>query len=170
MVIELETGKPITETQLQKYINVANQEVREQEIEVHEHMDFMVRIGLYEEFVKDLKIVNHVEKINYIMLLEERQKKDSGNKNLIVSLSNNIVRISAHKGTMVTNIAFLAKTKHMLEEEEEKKKKSGKTTAEIIINNDELPLNEAPNNQDENLEELIDTATNRININEDRIA
>lgn len=171
LVIELETGKQISEAQLEKLINVANQEVREQEIEVHTHMEFMVRIGLYEEFIKDKNILNHIQKINYMMLLEERRRKEKGNKNLIMGLSNTMLRITAEKRNMITSIAFLMKIKH-LQEENERKKSSGGKTAEILIdgNTTTIPIDQAPTEEKDEVLELAESSIQRIDISEDRIA
>lgn len=114
--INFHTGREITEGQLKELVEMAKKEVREQQIEVDKHMEHMVKIGLYVDSMNNQEQLSTVQAIIYSMILEEAVKDgDIKNKNLILAMSNTLKNIIAAKDTIVTNIAFLTKTRHVFE-------------------------------------------------------
>lgn len=114
--IQFHTGREISEGQLRELVELAKKEVREQQIEVDKHMEHMVKIGLYVDSMNNQEQLSTVQAIIYSMILEEAVKEgELKNKNMILAMSNTLKNIIAAKDTIVTNIAFLTKTRHVFE-------------------------------------------------------
>ncbi len=114
--IHFHTGREISDGQLAELVEMAKKEVREQQIEVDKHMEHMVKIGLYVDSMNNQEQLSTVQAIIYSMILEEAVKEgDLKNKNMILAMSNTLKNIIAAKDTIVTNIAFLTKTRNVFE-------------------------------------------------------
>jgi hypothetical protein len=116
-VIEFETGKRLTLDELKPIIELAKREVKEQKIQVDMHMDYMVRIGLYEDSMIQHDQLTIVEKMIFGMIIKEGVKpQDIVNQNLILNAANTLTKVMAAKSNTITNIGFLSKTKMILEQ------------------------------------------------------
>jgi hypothetical protein len=114
--INFHTGREISEGQLGELVEMAKKEVREQQIEVDKHMEHMVKIGLYVDSMNNQEQLSTVQAIIYSMILEEAVKQgELKNRNMILAMSNTLKNIIAAKDTIVTNIAFLTKTRNVFE-------------------------------------------------------
>lgn len=114
--IEFHIGRRISDKQLNDLIDIAKREVREQQIEVDQHMEHMVKLGLYVDTMNNHEQLNTVQQIIFGGILEEEVKPiDQKNMNKILAMANTLKNIIAAKDTLVTNIAFLAKIKNVYE-------------------------------------------------------
>ena len=180
--IEFETGKQITPYQLKELVELARKEVREQQIEVDVHMENMVKFGLYTDAMSQHEKLTTVENIIYTMIIEEAIKPDGEkNRNLILAMSNSLNKVFDTKDRMVTNIAFLTKTKAIWEQKmNDNNEKKG---APIVINKPSDPgssgtetIKEEPKaaimikNQKRDVEELIEKAIDPRELEQGRVA
>lgn len=130
-VIEFETGKRLSLDELKPVIEVAKREVKEQQIQVDMHMDYMVRIGLYEDTMKQHSQLTTVEKLIFGIIINEGVKpKDIMNKNLIMNAATVLTKVMAAKSNTITNIGFLSKTKMILEQGVSDKEEKGSIIVE----------------------------------------
>ena len=114
--IQFHTGQIVSLNQLTELVELAKREVREQQIEVDQHMEHMVKIGLYTDTMNNHEQLTTIEQIIYSMILEESVKsEDKKNTNKILAMSNTLKGIIAAKDGLVTNIGFLAKIKNVYE-------------------------------------------------------
>lgn len=134
-VVEIETGKELTMDQLIPLIDQAKREIQEAEIMVNVHMDYMVRVGMYESSIREDKMLEFIERLIFGMILKEHTKPDEDkNENLILNATEKFLKVVATKSNIITNIGYLSKAKEMLEN---KDKDEGKTT--ILIENEKNP-------------------------------
>lgn len=134
-VVEIETGKELTMDQLLPLIDQAKREIQEAEIMVNTHMDYMIRVGLYESSIREDKMLEFIERLIFGMILKEHTKPDDDkNENLILNATEKFLKVVATKSNIITNIGYLSKAKEMLEHKDEKE---GKTT--ILIQNEKNP-------------------------------
>ena len=116
-VIEFETGKRLTLDELKPVIEIAKREVKEQQIQVDMHMDYMVRIGLYEDTMKQHSQLTVLEKMIFGLIMNEGVKpQDMMNKNFILNAATVLTKVQMAKSNTITNIGFLSKTKMILEQ------------------------------------------------------
>lgn len=116
-VIEFETGKRLSLDELKPVIEIAKREVKEQQIQVDMHMDYMVRIGLYEDTMKQHSQLTVLEKMIFGLIINEGVKpKDLMNGNFILNAATTLTKVMAAKSNTITNIGFLSKTKMILEQ------------------------------------------------------
>lgn len=116
-VIEFETGKRLTPDELKPVIDIAKREVKEQQIQVDMHMDYMVRIGLYEDTMVQHDQLTIVEKMIFGLIMNEGVKpKDIMNKNFLLNAATVLTKVQAAKSNTITNIGFLSKAKMILEQ------------------------------------------------------
>lgn len=116
-VIKFETGKDLTLNELKPLIEVAKREVKEQQIQVDKHMDYMIRIGLYEDTMKQHYQLSTVEKMIFGMIVAEYNKPaEERNDNLILNASVVLTKVHTSKNNTITNIGFLSKAKAILEQ------------------------------------------------------
>lgn len=114
--IQFHTGKTINENQLEKLVEIAKKEVREQQIEVDKHMEHMVKMGLYVDTMNNYEQLNTVQQILFSMILEEEVKPpEEKSVNKILAMSSTLKNIITGKDSLVTNIGFLAKIKNVYE-------------------------------------------------------
>jgi hypothetical protein len=131
-VVEIETGKELTMDQLTPLIEQAKREIQEAEIIVNTHMDYMIRVGMYESSIREDKMLEFIEKLIFGMILKEHRRPDEDkNENLILNATEKFLKVVATKSNIITNIGYLSKAKEMLENRDENE---GKTT--ILIQND----------------------------------
>lgn len=115
-VIEFEIGKRLTLDELKPVIELAKREVKEQQIQVDIHMDYMIRIGLYEDTMKQHGMLTILEKMIFGLIIAEGVKpKDIMNKNFLLNAGTTLTKIMAAKSNTITNIGFLSKAKNILE-------------------------------------------------------
>ena len=175
--IEFETGKQITPYQLKELVELARREVREQQIEVDVHMENMVKFGLYADAMSQHEKLTTVENIIYTMIIEEAVKGDGKNRNLILAMSNSLNKVFDTKDKMVTNIAFLTKTKAMWEQKMEGGNNNEKK-GPIIINKPDSSGTETKEpkaaimikNQKQDVEDLIEKAIDPKELEQGRVA
>src|SRR5687768_6764427 len=116
-VIEFETGKRLTLDELKPVIEAAKREVKEQQIQVDMHMDYMVRIGLYEDNMQQHSQLTTIQKMIFGLIMNEGVKpKDLMNKNFLLNAATVHTKVVAAKNNVITNIGFLSKTKAILEQ------------------------------------------------------
>lgn len=114
--IQFHTGKTINESQLERLVEIAKKEVREQQIEVDKHMEHMVKMGLYVDTMNNYEQLNTVQQILFSMILEEEVKPpEEKSVNKILAMSSTLKNIITGKDSLVTNIGFLAKIKNVYE-------------------------------------------------------
>lgn len=114
--IQFHTGKTINENQLERLVEIAKKEVREQQIEVDKHMEHMVKMGLYVDTMNNYEQLNTVQQILFSMILEEEVKPpEEKSVNKILAMSSTLKNIITGKDSLVTNIGFLAKIKNVYE-------------------------------------------------------
>ena len=115
--IEFETGKTIDSNQLDELVEIAKREMREQQIEVDVHMEYMVKIGLYTDAMNHHEMLSTIEKVIYGMIIDEARKPgNEKNRNIILAMSNTLTKVFDTKDKTITNIAFLTKTKAIWEQ------------------------------------------------------
>ena len=114
--IDFHTGKKVTEQQLEDLVEMARKEVREQQIEVDKHMEHMVKIGLYTDTMNNHEMLVTIEQMLFSMILAEQAKSpEDRNVNQFMAMSNTLKGIIAAKDNIITNIAFLTKTRSVFE-------------------------------------------------------
>lgn len=168
--IEFETGRIVTKSELDNLIEAAAREVREQQIEVDKHMEYMVKLGLYTDTMNNHYMLSTVEKIIYTMIMEEQAKPpDDKSTNKILAMSNTLKNIIQAKDGLVTNIGFLAKIKNVYE--------NTTTTNNNNENNNEEPvieLNKKVNvmikDQKTDINKLIDETIDKKELENNRVA
>lgn len=116
-VIEFETGKRLTLDELKPLIDLAKREVKEQQIQVDEHMNYMVRIGLYEDNMQQHTQLTTISKMIFGLIINEGVKPDDiKNKNFLLNAATTYTKVIAAKNNVITNIGFLSKTRSILEQ------------------------------------------------------
>ena len=116
-VIKFETGKELTLTELHPLIELAKKEIKEQQIQVDEHMDYMIRIGLYQDTMKHHSQLTMVEKMIFGLILSEYNKPEvDRNNNFILNAGTVLTKIHTAMNTTITNIGFLSKAKSIIEQ------------------------------------------------------
>lgn len=114
--IQFHTGQNITLNQLGELVELAKKEVREQQIEVDKHMEYMVKLGLYTDTMNNHEMLVTIEQMLFSEILAEQNKpEDKRSVNKILAMSNTLKGIIAAKDGLVTNIGFLAKIKNVYE-------------------------------------------------------
>lgn len=162
--IELETGKLITKSQLEELVQMALREVREQKIEVDVHMDYMVKVGLYEDAMKHHEMLSVLERVIYSEIIEEAVKKgDEKNRNMMLAMTNTLTKVFAAKDNNITNIGFLSKTRAIWEQGSKENQENASGTAEpkasIIIKN-----------QKQDIDKLIEQSIDKKELENNRVA
>jgi len=166
--INFHTGREVTETQLRELIDLAKREVREQQIEVDQHMEHMVKIGLYTDTMNNHEMLVTIEQLIFSEILAEQNlPSEKKNMNKILAMSNTLKNIIAAKDSLVTNIGFLAKIKNVYEN----------TQAVDLDNPNNLPaieLNKKVNvmikDQKTDVNKLIDEAIDTKELENNRVA
>ena len=167
--INFHTGREVTETQLKELIELAKREVREQQIEVDQHMEHMVKIGLYTDTMNNHEMLVTIEQILFSEILAEQNlPSEKKNMNKILAMSNTLKNIIAAKDSLVTNIGFLAKIKNVYENTQ---------SAADLNNPNNLPaieLNKRVNvmikDQKTDVNKLIDEAIDTKELENNRVA
>lgn len=154
--IELETGKSVSDSELAKYINMARQQIKEQQKEVEVYSEYMIRIGLFENLMKSEYVLSMLEKYNFARFLEEVNKKGDADINKMVNLSSVIIKIEAAKRNTIQDLGYLTKAK------------------QIIENNNPDTLNKRTqimlDDHEKSVEELVEQSTNKIDLEDNRVA
>ena len=166
--INFHTGREVTETQLKELIELAKREVREQQIEVDQHMEHMVKIGLYTDTMNNHEMLVTIEQMLFSEILAEQNlPSEKKNMNKILAMMNTLKNIIAAKDSLVTNIGFLAKIKNVYEN----------TQAPDLDNPNNLPaieLNKRVNvmikDQKTDVNKLIDEAIDTKQLENNRVA
>jgi hypothetical protein len=166
--INFHTGREVTEVQLKELIDLAKREVREQQIEVDQHMEHMVKIGLYTDTMNNHEMLVTIEQMLFSEILAEQNlPSEKKNMNKILAMSNTLKNIIAAKDSLVTNIGFLAKIKNVYEN----------TQAPDLDNPNNLPaieLNKRVNvmikDQKTDVNKLIDEAIDTKELENNRVA
>jgi hypothetical protein len=121
-MIEIKTGHQLTEPQLKQLLEVASQQIRENEIEVDNHMEFMVKFGLYLDAMKDqqrldllLEMLQALAIKKYHATMQEGSAKDYTNS--IVAISGVMAKLIDQKTVLITHMGFLKKTRALIEQE-----------------------------------------------------
>jgi len=167
--INFHTGREVTETQLKELIELAKREVREQQIEVDQHMEHMVKIGLYTDTMNNHEMLVTIEQMLFSEILAEQNlPSEKKNMNKILAMSNTLKNIIAAKDSLVTNIGFLAKIKNVYENTQ---------SAADLNNPNNLPaieLNKRVNvmikDQKTDVNKLIDEAIDTKELENNRVA
>jgi hypothetical protein len=122
-MIEIKTGHQLTKDQLLKLIEVAKQQVAENEIEVNKHMEFMVRFGLYLDAMRDqgrleifLEMLQALAIKKYHATMQDGSVKDYTNS--IVAIAGVMAKLVDQKTSLITHMGFLTKTRAMIERED----------------------------------------------------
>lgn len=116
-VIKFETGKDMTLNELKPLIESAKKEIKEQQIQVDEHMDYMIRIGLYQDTMKHHSQLSMLERMLFGMILAEYNKPEADrNNNFILNAMEKLTKIHASMNNTITNIGFLSKAKSIIEQ------------------------------------------------------
>ena len=116
-VIKFETGKDLTINELKPLIESAKKEIKEQQIQVDEHMNYMIQIGLYQDTMKHHSQLTMVEKMIFGMIVAEYNKPvEDRNNNLILNASTVLTKIHTSMNNTITNIGFLSKAKSIIEQ------------------------------------------------------
>ena len=116
-VIKFETGKDLNLNELKPLIESAKKEIKEEQIQVDEHMDYMIRIGLYHDTMKHHSQLTMVEKMIFGMIVAEYNKPiEDRNNNLILNASTVLTKIHTSMNNTITNIGFLSKAKSIIEQ------------------------------------------------------
>ena len=166
--INFHTGREVTEVQLKELIELAKREVREQQIEVDQHMEHMVKIGLYTDTMNNHEMLVTIEQLIFSEILAEQNlPSEKKNMNKILAMSNTLKNIIAAKDSLVTNIGFLAKIKNVYEN----------TQSADLDNPNNLPaieLNKRVNvmikDQKTDVNKLIDEAIDTKELENNRVA
>ena len=166
--INFHTGREVTEVQLKELIELAKREVREQQIEVDQHMEHMVKIGLYTDTMNNHEMLVTIEQLIFSEILAEQNlPSEKKNMNKILAMMNTLKNIIAAKDSLVTNIGFLAKIKNVYEN----------TQAPDLDNPNNLPaieLNKRVNvmikDQKTDVNKLIDEAIDTKELENNRVA
>lgn len=125
-VIKFETGKDMTIQELKPLIESAKKEIKEQQIQVDEHMGYMIKIGLYEDTMKQHAQLTMIQKMIFGLILAEYNKiPDDRNPNLILNASTVLTKVHAAMNNTITNIGFLSKAKAILEQNDGNKEDKG---------------------------------------------
>jgi len=167
--INFHTGREVTEVQLKELIELAKREVREQQIEVDQHMEHMVKIGLYTDTMNNHEMLVTIEQLIFSEILAEQNlPSEKKNMNKILAMSNTLKNIIAAKDSLVTNIGFLAKIKNVYENTQ---------SAADLNNPNNLPaieLNKRVNvmikDQKTDVNKLIDEAIDTKELENNRVA
>lgn len=131
-VIEFETGKKLTLQALVPIIDDVKREIQEAEIQVNIHMDYMIRIGLFESTIRQDKSLELIERIILNMIIKERARpEDERNNNLILNAAEKYTKVTAARSNVITNFGYLSKARKILEAQENDKE--GKTT--VLVEN-----------------------------------
>lgn len=118
--IEIETGKKLTMDQLIPLIEQAKREIEEAEIQVNIHMDYMIRVGLYESTIKQDKMLEFIQKMMFSMIIDEKCKPDDiRNDNLILNTVDKWLKVIATKSNVITNIGYLSRAKELIERKDD---------------------------------------------------
>jgi len=165
--IEFETGKTVDKDQLADLVEIARREMREQQIEVDVHMEYMIKIGLYADAMNHQEMLTTIEKIIYGMIIDEgRKPAPEKNRNIILAMANTLTKVFDTKDKTATNIAFLTKTKAIWEQglEQDLFKSSSSTEktepkAAIMIKD-----------QKQDVEKLIDQVIDARELENNRVA
>ena len=165
--IEFETGKTVDKDQLADLVEIARREMREQQIEVDVHMEYMIKIGLYADAMNHQEMLTTIEKIIYGMIIDEgRKPAPEKNRNIILAMANTLTKVFDTKDKTATNIAFLTKTKAIWEQglEQDPFKSSSSTEktepkAAIMIKD-----------QKQDVEKLIDQVIDAKELENNRVA
>lgn len=168
--INFHTGRTVTKGQLQELIEMAKKEVREQEIEVDKHMEHMVRFGLYVDTMNNHEQLNTVQQIIFGGILEEEVKPpEQKNMNKILAMSNTLRNIITAKDNIVTNIAFLTKTRSIFENTQKIDLDNPQAPA-IELKDSNKPMNIMIKDQKTDLNELIDEVIDKKELENNRVA
>lgn len=125
-VIKFETGKDMTIQELKPLIESAKKEIKEQQIQVDEHMGYMIKIGLYEDTMKQHAQLTMIQKMIFGLILAEYNKHaDDRNPNLILNASTVLTKVHASMNNTITNIGFLSKAKAILEQNDNNNQDKG---------------------------------------------
>lgn len=169
--INFHTGRTVTKNQLTELIEMAKKEVREQEIEVDKHMEHMVRFGLYVDTMNNHEQLNTVQQIIFGGILEEEVKApEQKNMNKILAMSNTLKNIITAKDNIVTNIAFLTKTRSVFENTQKIDLDNPTQAPAIEIKNNNKPMNIMIKDQKTDVNELIDEAIDKKELENNRVA
>lgn len=123
-VIKFETGKDLTVGELKPLIDIAKKEIKEQQIQVNEHMSYMVQIGLYQDTMKQHSQLTIVQKMIFGLILAEYNKPpEDRNNNFILNASTVLTKVHTSLSNTITNIGFLSKAKQIIEQNNEKENK-----------------------------------------------
>lgn len=112
--LEVQTGTKFTEQDLQQLITKANEEVKMEEIEVNEHLEYLVRIGFFVDLVKQRDTLDILHTTLLGLVLKEMNKSNVSITN-VVNLNNSILKIFTEQRNLTTSMAFLAKARAILE-------------------------------------------------------
>lgn len=163
--ILFETGREITKKQLGELVEIARREVREQQIEVDVHMEHMVKIGLYTDAMNQHEMLTVLERIIYSEILDEAVKGSSKNRNIMLAMSNTLVKVFSAKNETITNIAFLSKTRAIWEQKDNIEGGAagvgGTAEPKAVI---------MVKNQKQNVEKLIDESIDKKELERNRVA
>jgi hypothetical protein len=156
ITVELETGQQLSDTDLIKLINIANQQIKEQQIEVDVYTEYMIRVGLFAELMKTQNVLSTLQKFNFAKFLEEANKKNGADVNKMVNISGILLKISTEQRNTITSLGYLTKAKQILE------------------NNDPDNINKKTRimveNAEKSVDELVDQSLNVVELEDNRVA
>lgn len=130
--LEVQTGTKFTDKELQNLITKANEEVKLEEIEVNEHLEYLVRIGFFVDLVKQRDTLDILHSTLLGLLFKEMNKKNKASIPNIVNLNNSLLKVFAEQRNMTTSMAFLAKARAILENRGEEGVHENKNFATMV--------------------------------------